>query len=128
MFDFLMIVSVGCLGISLVLMVIGLSRGEVFGIGLLVGLIGFGILVSATHKYAHERHVRAYNDLRAEGWNVSNRDVKWKSDKVQIECVTFGMHKLNGHFRVTTKRPEDQGGGYVILKPSIQKKLAKVCP
>lgn len=92
-----------------------------------VGL-AFLILFNGDHQDSQRNYNQAYRDLSQQGWNITTKDVHWQDDKVDIACASFGLHKINGKFHVTTDRSQSVGGGYNVLKPSIQKKLERTCP
>lgn len=120
-------VSLFVIGFIMAMFAMGMDSFGLVFLAFVFIFAGLGVFLHHETHVGHVAHTQAYKDLKAEGWNVTNDDVQWAEDQVQIGCLTFGLHKLNGKFQVTTDRSSALGGGYVIKSPSIQPRIATLC-
>lgn len=98
-----------------------------FFVGMFLLIGGISGFVVNLNLYNHAKHVQAYQDLTRAGWNIHDYDVKILDNNVRIDCAMFKIKKIGDTYRVVRERPDQVGGGYIILDPSIQRKLRDAC-
>lgn len=114
---------------GLALIMVGATRQmlEFCLFGFLSILAAFAVLIIGNHADKTNGHNKVLADLQSEGWNVGTHDVHWMSDRVDLKCVSFKTHELNGKWQVVVKRSDSQGGGFNIVSSSKQKGIEAVC-
>lgn len=95
-------------------------------LGIIVGVIGLAGIVLSFGSYNGRHRDEIFKSLSSSGWQVTRDDINSRNT-VNVSCLTFKTHKIGNTYKVVIKRPKDVGGGFVVVRPSIQEKIKELC-
>lgn len=113
--------------VGVFIVAVGIDGAELlpFILGSAMVAVGVFLVVKEVKKQDRRDSHEARIELVKEGWDVSRLHGDYRLD---VGCVALDVNKVSGTYQVTKNRAATAGGGYIILKSSIQKQLKAACP
>src|SRR4051812_23227155 len=106
------------------------ENSGILGLICVVFALSAGLLLGTANivKHRNKAQNKALTQLHHDGWKLKDTSVfnKPVSTIRVAPCVIMELRKFNGHYYVATKR-NAPGGGYNVIKPSIQPILIAAC-
>lgn len=94
-------------------------------IGAIAFVVGFSFMLYYKTSSNDHDHNQALSNLREQGWRIDLKDIHILSNKIDIECLSLPIRKLNGVYYIVRNRTF--GGGYAVIPSTDQVLIKEMC-